>query len=207
MTTLMKSTLAIGLCLVHEIAIAEDILLPAPVLQWSFYIFLMFALAVGVGIFFVRTKKSTNEEPLGNIIDSAASTIHSVGPGTTVSDCVRSMNEHRIGAMLVMEEDRLIGIFTERDSLTKVVGAGLDPVHTTVSEVMTDDPVCVSPATTLEEAMNIVSTHRFRHLPVVEDSRVLGMVSSGDLTYRLVSDRSIEIRELVQTAGRRRASL
>jgi len=82
----------------------------------------------------------------------------------------------------------LRGIFTERDAITRVLGTGLDPVSTNVSGVMTKNPVCVSTSTTLEEAMSIVTNQRIRHLPVVEDDKVLGMVSSGDLTHRLVED-------------------
>jgi signal-transduction protein with cAMP-binding, CBS, and nucleotidyltransferase domain len=187
-------------------AFADDVKLPAPVLQWSFYIFLIFAIVVAVGIFFVRTKKEVTDEPLGVMIDEAEGGIHSVSPYTTVADCVRQMIEHRIGAMLVMDDGKLVGIFTERDCMTRVVGAGLDAETSRVGEVMTRDPYCVSPVTSLEEAMNIISTQRFRHLPVVEDGRVLGMISSGDLTQRLVANRPAEVRELVDMAARKNAS-
>ena len=186
---------------------AEDVLLPAPVLQWSFYIFLMFAVAVGFGIFFIRNKKDVSEETLLSLLKDPAEAIHAVSPNTSVTECVQRMNRERIGAMLVMEDEHLVGIFTERDGLTKVVGAGLDPAHTSVNEVMSKDPFCVSPATTIAEAMDIISSQRFRHLPVVENGTVLGVVSSGDLTHRMVSERSVVVRELVHTAGRRRVSL
>ena len=90
--------------------------------------------------------------------------------------------------MLVMEDDQLIGIFTERDAITRVLGAGLDPASTYISAVMTKNPVWVPTSTTLEEAMSIVTSRRIRHLPVVENGKVLGVVSSGDLTHRLVED-------------------
>jgi len=207
MKTLFRSSIAAGMLLQAGFAFAEDVLLPAPVLQWSFYIFLMFALVVAVGIFFVRSKKSVGEEALGSLVDKSGPEVHSVDPYTSVVDCVRQMNEHKIGAMLVLDDGKLVGIFTERDCLTKVVGAWLDPQSTKVGQVMTRDPVCVPPTVTIEEAMHIISTQRFRHLPVVKDGKVLGIVSSGDLTHRLVADRSVEVRELVDTASRRRASL
>jgi CBS domain-containing protein len=196
-----KTAAAACLMMLASPVLADDVKLPAPVLQWSFYIFLMFAIVVAVGIFFVRTKKEATDEPLGNLIEGAAGEVHSVGPYTSVADCVRAMIEHGIGAMLVMDEGRLVGVFTERDCMTRVVGSGLDPGSTRVGEVMTRDPYCVSPSTSLEEAMNIISTQRFRHLPVVEDGRVLGMISSGDLTQRLVANRSAEVRELVDAGG------
>lgn len=207
MKTLIKLNMLSGLCLFYEFAFAEDILLPAPVLQWSFYIFLLFALAVGVGIFFIRTKKNITEEAISSLVAYPLATVHSVSPGISVSECVRSMNEHKIGAMLVMEGEQLVGIFTERDSLTRVVGAGLDPTTTTVAEVMTRDPISVPPQITLDEAMKIITQQRFRHLPVVENGKVLGIVSSGDLTHRLVADRAVDVRELVEAAARRGASL
>jgi len=102
----------------------------------------------------------------------------------------------------VMKEDRLLGIFTERDAITRVLGAGLEPSYTKVSAVMSNDPICITPSTTLDEAMAIVSNQRIRHLPVVQDGQVLGMVSAGDLTHWLVEDRGGEVQELVDIAGR-----
>ena len=92
------------------------------------------------------------------------------------------------------------------ENITKVLGAGLEPSYTKVSAVMTNNPICVTPSTTLDEAMAIVSNQRIRHLPVVQEGKVMGMVSSGDLTHRLVEDQAGDIRELVDIAGRRRAS-
>lgn len=205
----LKLKLAVAACALAQAgaANAEDVTLPAPVLQWSFYIFLMFALAVAVGIFFVRNKKTVGEEPLSNLLVEPGKVVHSVDPYTTIVDCVRTMTENKIGALLVMDDGKLVGIFTERDCLTRVVGAWQDTKSTLVGQVMTKDPICVSPATSIREAMNIISTQRFRHLPVVEDGEVLGMISCGDLTSRLVAESASEVRELVETAGRRGASL
>lgn len=167
------------------LSVAEEVELPAPVLEWSFYILLIFAFFVAVGIFFSRGKNGKTE-PLSKLINEQSSAVHSVGPGSSVTECVRQMNELRIGAMLVVEDDQLLGIFTERDAMTRVLGAGLDPSSTTVSAVMSDDPVCVTPTTTLDEARAIITNRRVRHLPVVKDGRVMGMVSSGDLNHWLV---------------------
>ena len=140
---------------------------------------------------------------MSELLEEHHATIHSVNPDVSVTECVRLMNEKRIGAMLVIEDERLLGIFTERDAITKVLGAGLEPSYTKVSAVMSHDPICVTPLTTLDEAMAIVSNQRIRHLPVTQNGKVLGMVSSGDLTHWLVEDRSGEIRELVDVVGRR----
>jgi CBS domain-containing protein len=207
MSTLKHVLLIPGFGLISGVAWAEDVQLPAPVLQWSFYILLLFALVVAYGIFFVRTKNNVTDEPLSVLIKDSDRLIYSVGPDTTVTECVRSMTEHKIGAMLVIADNQLTGIFTERDCLTRVVGAGLDPTSSKISEVMTPDPVCVSPDTSMDEAMSVLSNHRFRHLPVMSEGKVLGIVSSGDLTHKIVEDKSVMVRELVDVAGRRRASL
>ena len=186
-------------------SLAEEVDLPAPVLEWSFYVLLIFALVVAVGIFFKRGKDKRSES-MSELLEEHHATVHSVDPDVSVTECVHQMNEQRIGAMLVMKDDRLLGIFTERDAITRVLGTGLEPSNTKVSAVMSNNPICITPATTLDEAMAIVSSQRIRHLPVVQDSLVLGMVSAGDLTHWLVEDRAGEIRELVDMAGRRRAS-
>lgn len=109
----------------------------------------------------------------------------------------RSWRESGIGSLLVSEGHRLLGIFTERDVLTRVVGRGLDPDRTPVGEVMTRRLVTVTPETTIEEAMAMITEHRCRHLPVVAGEKVVGLVSSGDLTRWLVRDQLAEIHDLV----------
>jgi CBS domain-containing protein len=164
---------------------AEEVTLPAPVLEWSVYILLIFAACVAIGIAVFKKGRNGEGETLGNLLYEQNPMIHSVNPTVSVTECVKRMNELRIGAMLVMENDKLVGIFTERDAITRVLGAGLDPAATKVSSVMTNDPVFVSTSTSLEEALSIVNSRRIRHLPVIENDKVLGMVSSGDLTHRL----------------------
>ena len=196
------------LLLLSRTTLAEEVNLPVPVFEWSFYVLLIFALFVALGIFFMRGKNGMNgkNDSMSSLLDAQSPEIHSVNPDVSVTECIRQMNILMIGAMLVMENESLLGIFTERDAITRVLGAGLDPANTKISEVMSKDPFCVTPSTTLDEAMEIVTNLRFRHLPVVEDGKVLGLVSSGDLTLRLVEGQSDEIRELVDIAGRRGAS-
>ncbi len=203
MRTLYTIAVSVAFLLWWGTAFAADVELPAPVLEWSFYILLIFAFFVAIGIFFSRGKNGKNEM-LSGLLDRENANIHTVSPDISVTECVRQMNEHRIGAMLVMEGERLAGIFTERDAMTGVLGAGLDPADTLISEVMTRDPIVVSPETTLDEAMGIVTHERVRHLPVLKDGHVLGVVSSGDLTHRLVRDKPGDIRELVDIAGKRK---
>lgn len=177
-----------ALVLVYGTAAAEEVTLPAPVLEWSVYILLIFAACVAVGIALFMKNKDVNGGTVGDLLYEDNPMVHSVGPDISVTECVKRMNELRIGAMLIMDDDRLAGIFTERDAISRVLGEGLDPIATKISSVMTAEPVCVSPATSLNTAISIVSSRRIRHLPVMEDGKVVGLVSSGDLTHSLLGD-------------------
>ena len=112
--------------------------------------------------------------------------VWSVGPGATVLEAAVLMNEYKIGALAVMDGGRLVGIFTERDVLRRVVGEGRNPAATRVADVMTAELVCCGPETTLEEARGVMKNRRIRHLPVLEgDGRLMGLVSIGDLNARM----------------------
>lgn len=166
--------------------LATDVTLPAPVLEWSVYILLIFAVCVAIGISLLMKSKNGGDDTLDKLLYEKNPMVHSVRPDINVTECIKLMNELRIGSMLVTDNDQLLGIFTERDAITRVLGGGLDPNATQVSAVMTANPVCVAPSTSLQEAMHIVSSRRIRHLPVVKNGAVLGVVSSGDLARRLL---------------------
>lgn len=224
MRTLNIITTSAVFLLSPRTTLAEEVTLPAPVLEWSFYILLIFAALVAIGIFifakgkngrngpngkdgeYGENRKNGGYETMSSLLDEHDPTIYSVRPNVSVSECIREMNAHRIGAMLVMVENQLLGIFTERDAIRRVLGTGLDPTVTNVSKVMSKNLINVKPSTTVNEAMGIVTNMRVRHLPVIENGKVLGMVSSGDLTHNLVKDQAGEIQELVDIAGRRGAS-
>jgi CBS domain-containing protein len=135
-------------------------------------------------------------EPMRKLLEEKGGALASVGPKTTVLDAITLMNKRGMGSVLVMEGDRLVGIFTERDVLTRVVTARFDAAKTPVAEVMTRQPMTLSPTTTVREAMMIVTDSRKRHLPVVQDGKVLGLISSGDLTRWIVRDQQRELDDL-----------
>jgi CBS domain-containing protein len=166
--------------------------------QVQMYVFIAFVIIVIVGVAFMKSRDK-RQTPLNKIFEGAKA-IHSVGPDTPVTECVRLMTAGKIGALIVMDGDRLIGIFTERDALNKVLAGGLDPAYTKVSEVMTKDPTCIPPTTTVGDAMKLITKRRFRHLPIVDNGKVLAVVSSGDLTHWLVQDQIGEVQELVDLA-------
>ena len=204
MKTFIKLTAPIGLAMLSRPAWAAAVSPPAPVLEWSFYVLLIFAVCVAAFVFFNKSSDK-NEEPLSKMLGEGRRAINSVHPDTSVTESVCQMNSENIGALLVMDGDKLTGIFTERDALNKVLAAGIDPVSTKISEVMTENPYCVDPSTTVEEAMSIVTNHRVRHLPILHNGSLVGLVSSGDLTRWLVEDEAGEIKDLVDIAARRRS--
>jgi CBS domain-containing protein len=121
---------------------------------------------------------------------------HAVRPDNTVYDALSMMAEHDIGAVLVTENDRLIGVFTERDYARKVVLKGLVSRDVRVSELMTPNPCTVSPSSTVDEVMTTMTENRFRHLPVVERGRIIGVVTIGDMVKAVLSQQEQTIRHL-----------
>ena len=100
--------------------------------------------------------------------------------GITVSAAAQVMQQHHVGAVLITEGERLTGIFTERDALFRVIAAGRDPRATLVADVMTRDPRTISPDRPFGHALHLMYEGEFRHVPVVENGRLLGMVSARD---------------------------
>ncbi len=196
-----KSGTGIGFALLPVAAFAAQLeQLQTAINTVVLYAVLLFVIVVAFYAYFMRLRDK-RRAPVGRLFGEREA-IHSVGPDSSVAECVRTMTAKRIGALIVVEGERLIGIFTERDALNRVLAAGLDPVSTRISEVMTKDPFCIPPGTTVGEAMAVVTKRRFRHLPIVENGKVLAVVSSGDLTHWLVQDKVGEVQELVDLAAR-----
>ena len=142
------------------------------------------------------------QSTLRSIADSKHEGIQSVAPEDLVSDAVGKMKSSNIGALVVLDDKGdIVGMFSERDVVTRVVGDGLDPNTTTVSEVMTPDPQCVQATMTVEEAMRKVTDERIRHLPLVTGNKLEGLISSGDLTAWALTAQKAEIEGLSQKLG------
>ena len=120
----------------------------------------------------------------------------SVTPSTTVFEALQRMADHNIGALLVMNGDRLAGIFSERDYARKVALRGLTSKDTTVGELMTGKVITVGPAWTADQCMALMTEHHIRHLPVVEGDRVLGVISIGDAVKAVVDEQHFVIGQL-----------
>lgn len=119
-----------------------------------------------------------------------------VEASATALEAVARMNDAGIGAVVVVEGDRTVGIFSERDVLVRIVARHRDAATTPVKEVMTATVVSIGPQTTVGEAMHIITERRCRHLPVFEGDRLVGMISAGDLTRWVVRDQEGRISDL-----------
>lgn len=165
------------------------------------YVLFFVAIVVGVYVYFMRLRDK-HAAPLHRIYDEGSKSVHSVTPDTLVMECVQTMVSEKIGALIVVDGERVTGIFTERDALNRVLAAGLDPRSTRVSQVMTKDPVCAPPTMSVRTAMELITQQRFRHLPIVREGKIVSVISSGDLTHWLVKDQLGEVKELVELAAR-----
>jgi len=135
-------------------------------------------------------------DPIARVLDHKGSDVETVPAETTVLTAVKRMNERKIGALLITVGGRPVGIFTERDVLVRVVAAGLDPKTTPVNEVMTRNPVVVRSEVTVNEAMMVITQRRCRHLPVIDDTGLRGLISIGDLMSWLVRHQQRTIEDL-----------
>lgn len=133
---------------------------------------------------------------LSTILAEKGNAVYTVASGATVLEAVREMNEKGIGALLVVDGNAPVGIFTERDVLRRIVDSGVDARTTRVTDVMTRDLHVVNSETTIEEAMTVMTHRRFRHLPVVDGATLIGLVSIGDLTRWMVRTQEHEIQHL-----------
>jgi CBS domain-containing protein len=133
---------------------------------------------------------------VAQMLQSKPSRIISIAPDSTVLDALKLLAEMDVGAVLVMDGPRLAGIFSERDYARKVALKGKSSGDTPVSEVMTRQVVCVTPARTNEECMALMTDRRVRHLPVMDKDRVLGVLSIGDLVKDMISEQQFIINQL-----------
>lgn len=122
--------------------------------------------------------------------------VHSIGPNDTVYDAVRKMAEENIGALLVLDGEAIVGIVTERDYARKIVLAHRSSKETPVSVIMTPRVLCVSPQQTTEECMALMTENRVRHLPVMDNGKLIGLVSIGDLVKDIISEQQFIIDQL-----------
>ncbi len=131
-----------------------------------------------------------------NILDVKGRVVYSVTPYVMVIEAIELMCEKNIGGLLITENDKLVGIFTERDYARKLILKGKSSKDTPISDLMTKNPFVVTPENTIEDCMNLMTDKHIRHLPVEEDGKVIGMISIGDVVKQIIADQKSIIEHL-----------
>ena len=133
---------------------------------------------------------------VSDILSKKGTDVHTIQQEQTVFDAVVKMSDIGVGSLVVMNDEEIAGILTERDYLRKVIVRGRSSKETKVREIMTSDLIYVKPEDTVEDCMAIMTEKHFRHLPVIVDGRLAGLVSVGDLMKRISKDRKVTIQHL-----------
>lgn len=131
-----------------------------------------------------------------NILDSKGNDIWRVAPDDSVLDAIKTMAEKGVGALLVMNDASLVGIISERDYARKVILEGRSSKKTPVKDIMSAEVVCARPEQTVEECMLLMTENRIRHLPVMQDEKVVGVLSIGDLVKAIIEEQHFTIKQL-----------
>ena len=131
-----------------------------------------------------------------HLLEAKAPEVFAIGPDAPVIDAIRLMAEKRIGAVVVMQGGRLVGILSERDYARKIVLQGRSSKDTPVRDIMTCDVISVGLNDTADHCMQMVTDKRIRHLPVLDGDHVLGVVSIGDLVKAVIEDQQLELDQL-----------
>jgi CBS domain-containing protein len=130
------------------------------------------------------------------LLSKPSHAVHTVAPTATVREAIEQMAHRRIGALLIVEGERILGIFTERDYARKIEVRGRTSAGTPIRDVMTADVMFVTPATTTQECMALMTDKRLRHLPVLDHGKLVGLVSIGDLVKEIISEQQFVIAQL-----------
>jgi CBS domain-containing protein len=131
-----------------------------------------------------------------HLLDDKGHEIYAIGPDDPVLAAIRAMAERGIGALLVLRGDHLAGIVSERDYARNIILKGRSSADTPVRDIMVADVVTVAPTDSVETCMRLCTEHRVRHLPVLEDGKVIGVLSIGDLVKAVISEQSAQIEHL-----------
>ena len=130
------------------------------------------------------------------ILDAKGSDVWSIDGDSSVFDALEYMAEKSIGAVLVVNDGELVGIMSERDYARKIILMSRASRETKISEIMTSDPICVTSSDTVSNCMQLMTEKRFRHLPVVDDGALVGLISIGDVVRAVISEQQFMIDQL-----------
>lgn len=130
------------------------------------------------------------------VLEGKSQKLLSISPEAMVFDALKLMAEREVGALVVLEDEKLVGIFSERDYARKIILHGKSSRDTKVRDIMTSRVVCVRPRQVVEECMALMTEKRVRHLPVLDDKHVIGVISIGDVVKEMLSEQRFIIEQL-----------
>ncbi|MFY0611822.1 MAG: CBS domain-containing protein [Hyphomicrobiaceae bacterium] len=133
---------------------------------------------------------------ISSILKSKGGTVHSISPDTSVFDALQRMAEANVGALIVMQDNKLVGIVSERDYARKIILLGRSSSDTPVSAIMSTKVICARPDQTIGECMGMMTAKAVRHLPVLDHKEVVGIVSIGDLVKAIIGEQQFVIEQL-----------
>jgi CBS domain-containing protein len=131
-----------------------------------------------------------------NILQKKGNDVYSISPDKSVYDALEELEENNLGSLVVVEKGKLIGVFTERDYARKVILKGRSSKETMVRDIMSSRPIFVNPDNTLEDCMRLMSDKFIRHLPVLEDDQLVGVISIGDVVRYTIDEKDFIIGNL-----------
>jgi CBS domain-containing protein len=138
------------------------------------------------------------QKTVGHLLDKKGSEVWTIGPAATVYEALEMLADKNVGALVVTENDRVCGIISERDYARKIVLEKRDSRHTRVGDIMTAEVRTVTKDESVADCMETITEHHIRHLPVVEDNRLIGIVSVGDVVKTVMADQAFLIDQLSQ---------
>ena len=135
-------------------------------------------------------------QTIKQLLDTKGNNILSIDPNSSVYDAIKAMSDNHVGSLLVMKNDNLVGIITERDYSRNVVLKGKSSKDTPVKDIMISNVLCAKPEQSIEQCMALMTDKRVRHLPVAENDKVIGIISIGDLVKAIISEQKFMIEQL-----------
>jgi len=144
----------------------------------------------------MSAKEDNTMATVKQLLESKDNNVWSISPETTVFEGLQFMAEKNIGALLVTRDDKLIGIFSERDYARKVILKGKASKDTTIGELMTKEVVYTTPEDSLDECMALMTAKHIRHLPILNNGKLIGLLTLGDLVKQIMSNQEFKIQEL-----------
>lgn len=133
---------------------------------------------------------------VAEIIKLKGNKVFTISPNITVFDALKILAEKNIGALVVTKNEKIVGIFSERDYARKIILKGKSSIVTTVNELMTTDVLYVSPADSIDDCIDLMSEKHIRHLPVIENEKLIAVISIGDVVKHIIKHQKFQIREL-----------